>query len=104
MPKRTRTDPWLNAPDFDDDCELNGHTLITDVHYNPILVTCAGTKPEDLALATAAPLLHDALKLWAEYAANNGWKDQDFHDGDPSVNGWITKTQQALAAAKGNTR
>ena len=104
MPKQSKSDPWRNAPDFDDDCEPSGHTLITDAQYNPILVTCAGTKPSDLALATAAPLLRDALKLWAWFAANNGWTDQDFHDGDPSVNGWITKTQQALAAAEGRTR
>jgi hypothetical protein len=76
---KPRVGLWHNRPDFDDEGELNGHTLIVDNDDNPVLVTCAGTKAVDLAKATAAPALLNALKALVkvvdEVSNRSGWPD-----------------------------
>ena len=38
-----------------------------------------------------------ALKVWQEFAKNNGWTDKDLHNADGT--GWVTMTDEALKAA-----
>ena len=90
---------WHNQPDFDDEGEVNGHTLILNHELNPVFATCGGTTAADLALATAAPDLLEALQIWARYAKSNNWQDNDHHDTNGT--GWITLSERAIARATG---
>jgi hypothetical protein len=90
---------WHNQPDFDDEGEVNGHTLILNHELNPVFATCGGTTAADLALATAAPDLLEALQIWARYAKSNNWQDNDHYDTNGT--GWITLTERAIARATG---
>ena len=92
---KPRVSLWHNQPDFDDEGELNGHTLIVNDNGNPVLVTCEGTKAADLVLATAAPALRNALQglvdeLQAEKPCPDLLRDS-----------LIPEALQALKAAKG---
>lgn len=62
------------------------------------IIDCDEVDEAKERLTDAAPALLKMLRVWATFAKNNNWDDENFRDGE---GGWITRTDAALAACDG---